>query len=105
VIADSLYIDVFLQTYRNFMTPALLFEKLKARFMMKTMKVIKEEEITHMTKEQLSQERKPEIVELDQETLQLVKLRFERKIFLFGIIDITFSLLFFLSPNNLELVR
>jgi len=72
---DSLYIDVFLQTYRNFLTPALLLKKLKARFVLKSLKVVKEEEITHLTKEQLSQERKPESIELDAETLQLVKLR------------------------------
>jgi len=72
---DSLYIDVFLQTYRNFLTPALLLEKLKARFALKSMKVVKEEEISHLTKDQLSQEKKPEVSELDTETLQLVKLR------------------------------
>ena len=57
------------------MTPALLLEKLRARFVLKSMKIIKEEEITHMTKEQLNTERKPEVIELDTETLQLVKLR------------------------------
>mgnify|MGYP002385631478 CR=1 FL=1 len=31
-LLDSLYIDVFLQTYRNFLKPSELLEKLRKRY-------------------------------------------------------------------------
>jgi len=69
---DSQYIDVFLQTYRNFTTPPELLSKLKARFCQDKMRVIKE---VQPTKKDTPASTAPEFEDLDADTIQLVKLR------------------------------
>jgi len=69
---DSLYIDIFLQTYRNFMTPSVLLEKLRTRFVAKNWRV------THTTspnKDPENDGKHNEFIDLDAEKLQLVKVR------------------------------
>lgn len=68
---DSLYIDVFLQTYRNFLTPLDLMTKLRKRFSFDKMKVVKEEQ----SKMNQDPDKPPELMELDAETMKLVKVR------------------------------
>jgi len=84
-----MYIDVFLQTYRNFYTPSSLLERLKNRLTLTSLRVAKEQEITHMTKEQLKN-RTQEFIDLNEDSIKLVKLRY----------DYHFS--FFLSFSNLN---
>jgi len=65
------------------MKPPALLSKLRERFSMKTMKVIKETEPTRMTKQEAQEAKPGELIELDQDTIKLVKMRFEYTLALF----------------------